>query len=186
MSSLRDRVLAVMPPPVAAENHGWNVFEEFSELRPPGDYSWLIETYGAGGIEDYITILDPGGDGNFAGSVRQETETARATWRQFNGSAATGTKLEPIVWGVTASADLLCWNPSRADPDEWTILVWSRSSTLWHELPFGVLEFLVAIVDDSLHPWLLGDVGIKGRRSLRFLGFEEERRSLINDVDPWA
>lgn len=176
--------MAIMTPPAVVENHGWNVYEEFSGARP-SDYSWLMETYGAGGIDGYITILDPGGDGGFAGSVRQETRTARDAWRTWNGSAVTGTTVEPIAWGVSASADLLCWNPSNAEPDEWTVLVWSRSSTSWHELPFGVLEFLIAIVDDSLHPWLLGDVGIKGKRHLRFLSFEEERQSWMNDVDPW-
>jgi hypothetical protein len=186
MSNLRDRVVAIMPPPATVENHGWNVYEEFSDVRP-SDYLWLIETYGAGGVEDYITILDPGGDGNFAGSVRLETETARDAWRTWNGSATTGGSLsEPIAWGVSASADLLCWNSSKAEPDEWTVLVWSRSSTSWHELPFGILEFLTAIVDDALKPWLLGDVGIRGKRNLRFLSFEEERQSWMNGVDPWA
>ena len=185
MSNLRDRMLAIMAPPYVVEHHGWTIFEEFSVRRPPRDYSWLIETYGAGGIEGYITILDPGGDGNFAGSVRQETRTAREAWRQWNGAAVIGEESEPIAWGVSASADLLCWRPSKSDPDEWTTLVWSRSSASWHALPGGILEFLTAIVDDTLDPWLLGDVGIKGKRRLRFLSFEEERRSWMNDVDPW-
>ena len=169
MSNLRDRVTAIMPPPATIEDHGWNVYEEYSDVRP-SDYSWLIETYGAGGIEDYITVLDPGGDRTFAGSVRQETETARAVWRTWDRPAiAEDVLLEPIAWGVSASSDLLCWNPSKVEPDEWTVLVWSRSSTSWHELPFGILEFLIAIVDDSLHPWLLSDVGIKGKRNPTWL-----------------
>jgi hypothetical protein len=187
MLGSRDRVVEMMRPPAVLESRGWNAFETISRVRPPSDYSWLIDTYGAGGIEGYVTILDPGRGGDFAGSVCGETDTARAAWRQWGGSAAAcGEATEPIAWGVSASADLLCWNPSKADPDEWTVLVWSRASTSWTELPFGILEFLTSIVDNSLDPWPLGDAGIRGKCSLRFLSFEEERRSWMNDVDPWA
>jgi hypothetical protein len=39
--------MAIMPPPASVENRGWTGYDEFSEVRP-GDYSWLMETYGAG------------------------------------------------------------------------------------------------------------------------------------------
>ncbi|MGW6458220.1 SMI1/KNR4 family protein [Streptomyces sp. NPDC055078] len=154
----------------------------------PADYRQFMEVYGPGGIDDFLNILEPepwyehqAGQG-----ITPETKTARLTWRMERGTFDVTNAPRLISWGVDAVADLLCWDASGDNPDEWPVVVWGRSFGKWSWYDFGMVEFLCRLFQADFDEPPLGGTSLWGVSGARYLRLAEERRLWAQGFDdPW-
>ncbi|MET7810458.1 SMI1/KNR4 family protein [Streptomyces sp. NPDC005395] len=166
----------------------WATIESSWDFTFPSDYRSFIDSYGAGAIEDYLEILEPRSwDAEAVGDgMPAETRNARLGWtvepkRDFPVSS------EPmlVAWGVDASADLLCWDTARPNPEDWPVIVWSRGDAVWRKYECGMLEFLGQVLRADLPSNPLGDEALWNTTPAKFVSKVEEARLLNEGIDPW-
>lgn len=90
-----------------------------------------------------------------------------------------------IVWGVDASANILCWDASGPVPEDWPVLVWRRGDHEWRRYQCGMAEFLRRTRRGELDANPFGDAALWRRQRVKFLSTEEENRLLDAGIDPW-
>ena len=180
----------LMPPTADSDTQAdWTQLGESWGMAFPSDYRWLIETYGAGEVQNYLSILSPeprktkpSRDGMIA-----ETVNAEAAWaREPKAPELDGAHPELIAWGVDASADIVCWDASGDDPDKWPVLAWSRDERLWSRYECGVAEFIVRVLRADFPGCPLSDLSLWGRRTAKYLNKREYMRLLRQGLDPWT
>ncbi|KRV46623.1 hypothetical protein AQ490_12185 [Wenjunlia vitaminophila] len=188
--SILDELAAMMPP--SSQGGGpsvsWEEHEASWGVPFPSDYRAFIGSYGAGAIEGYLVILEPEpweaqriGDG-----MSPETENARNTWdREPAKDLSVDSPPALITWGVSASADILCWDASGAVPEEWPVLVRNRGSHEWRRYECGMVEFLRRTLQGELDSNPLGDLALWRNQRAKFLSREEEERLFGEGIDPW-
>lgn len=180
----------LMPPTAASDtavDWSWMIDRWGKEF--PDDYRQFVDVYGAGSIDNYLSILAPeaAGDEPSDNGMLSETATAQTIWmrgRKSNEIADLNPEL--IAWGVDASADLLCWDASGDDPGRWPVLVFNRDDALWSRYDCGMAEFLLRLLRADFVNCPLGAIGLWGVRTVRFLNNREYLRLLNQGFDPWT
>lgn len=102
--------------------------------RPfPPDYQRFMEVYGAGVVQNYLSINKPEPKVPLSQAQRDGMviETANAAdWEtEDKASGLEGTSPRLINWGVDATADMLCWDASAGDPAKWPVVVYQRNGS---------------------------------------------------------
>ncbi len=163
---------------------------EFGVSGFPSDYRQFIGTFGAGGVEDNLSVLipRPGVQGEpLTVSRLRESDLlpgARDSW-QDSWAAPRPELRDMIVWGETVGADALCWVASAADPDKWPVAVWERQGGGWALYDCGMAEFILRVLRADFPRCPLSDASLWGRGSARFLNFRDEDRLWDQGIDPW-
>ncbi|MFI6744257.1 hypothetical protein ACIBI9_66345 [Nonomuraea sp. NPDC050451] len=167
-----DSLLRMMPPP---EDGGtvvdWpRMAESWGRPFPP-DYQRFMEVYGAGVVQDFLVILRPEPKApttQFDGML-VETANAEDTWQDvYKAPELEGASPLLITWGVAASADLMCWDASSDDPDEWPILVFNRGEIQFDRYNCGMAAFLTGVLREDFPKCPLSDVTLWGRGEASF------------------
>jgi hypothetical protein len=184
-------LVRVMPPRGSVgASVDWSTVERSWGRRLPADYVAFIETYGGGGIEDYLEVHapEPLDDRHTFQGMVAETQTARLTWKEYPQADSTSSEEEaPLVaWGTDASADLLCWLTVEPDPDKWPVAIWKRGRNRWTVLDCGMAEFLLKVFRAELDENPLSDVALWGNASPVFISQAEEQRLRASGIDPWT
>jgi hypothetical protein len=169
----------------------WARVEESWEKRFPPDYRQFIEVYGAGAIENYLSVQEPeikgGRQKSEFGGMQHETVNAQHAWATIEKSSElAGATPELIAWGSDASADILCWDSSGADSSTWPVLVHNRDDSLWRRYECGMVEFLTRILRADFDECPLGGLPLWGTQPATFLNEREEQRRLKQGLDPWT
>lgn len=151
----REKLLRLVPPPTDANANAvdWDrVEDELGVAALPDDYKWLSERYGAGGFDDFMTILHPNSrfwptrlvDAAVRGAelleMMPEGLQARVPYDIDHLLAA----------GKTDNGDTIYWVTEPEDaPNEWTITANGARNTKWPRFDGGIVEFLVAVLSGS-------------------------------------
>ncbi|WP_141689468.1 SMI1/KNR4 family protein [Streptomyces sp. DI166] len=181
-----DELRRAMPShPGAGDVVDWAAVEAGWETSFPRDFKEFMAEYGAGAIDDYLTVLlaEPRGgfaDGPAYMGMADESRNAEDLWPPGYG------KPRLIAWGLDSSADILCWRADGDDPDRWPVVVWSRGGGRWAEYPGGMAEFLCRVFRAEFDRCPLGDSALWGAAAPRFLHNDEERRLWDSGIDPWT
>jgi hypothetical protein len=86
------------------------------------------------------------------------------------------------AWGVSGSADIVCWDISADDPELWATIVWDQTAWEWTRYELGFSECLLASVSDG-HPDL--EI-VRSGDTIRYLSYAEYKRRLANDIPEWS
>ncbi|WP_043844193.1 SMI1/KNR4 family protein [Amycolatopsis taiwanensis] len=145
-----DVLMRLMSPPryggtpVDWESMAWSWERPF-----PPDYQRFIEVYGAGTIQDFLSIVgpQPKDDAGWDGMV-DETGNAEDMWEDtsFKSSELEGTSPYLITWGVSGDADLFCWDATGEDPASWPVLVYDNTDGTFSHYDCGMVEFLIRML----------------------------------------
>ncbi|MFI0977157.1 SMI1/KNR4 family protein [Streptomyces sp. NPDC021093] len=184
----------LMPPPGAPDINGggqWVGMSESWGKAFPSDYIRFMEIYGPGSIEDYLAILSPEPKDSIleqeSGGMAPETATAQLTWATSRKSdELLGASPELIAWGIDSSADILCWDASEADSENWPVLVYHADDAQWRRYDCGVTVFLLGILQATLEECPLGEESLWGKASVKFLTTAEQLRLMRQGLDPWT
>lgn len=182
----------LMPPTAESDTSvDWARMSESWGREFPADYRRFIGAYGAGTIENYLVVQEPEPRGErtpgATGGMVQETANATLAWTKVPRSPELADAApELIAWGADASADILCWDASGADPAGWPVLVHDRNANLWRRYDCGMVEFLVHVLRAEFESCPLGDRSLWGKDGLTFLNRREEQRRTKAGLDPWT
>lgn len=130
-ADLQSRLTALVPPPTAQPtppSSGPSPSLSFGGRELPGDYRWLIETYGAGDIGGYLNLLAPEG-------LHLAKAGSRIVFPEQLTVAVIGDGT--VSWVMESTRP---WADGD-QPDSWAVVVnrpgWERRH------PYGLLRFLV-------------------------------------------
>ncbi|MGI8308103.1 hypothetical protein [Saccharopolyspora hattusasensis] len=99
----------------------------------------------------------------------EETANAEDTWQDaFKAPELEGASPLLITWGVTASADLMCWDAASDDPAEWPVLVFNRGEIQFDRYNCGMAAFLTGVLREDFPKCPLSDVTLWGRGEASF------------------
>ncbi|MCZ4121671.1 SMI1/KNR4 family protein [Streptomyces sp. H39-S7] len=183
-------LMRIMPPHAGAGDVvDWAAVEQGWGFQFPVDYKRFMEVYGGGAIDNYLATISPepfGLDAAFQGMI-SETRNARANWdRRPGGQGVVTASSSLVVWGVDASADLLCWVTDGADPDRWPVMVWNQDDRQWTVFNCGMADFLLRMFRAEFDECPLGDLSLWGEADPQFLHTNEEKRLRAAGLDPWT
>ncbi|MET9146382.1 MULTISPECIES: SMI1/KNR4 family protein [unclassified Streptomyces] len=171
--------------PGAGDRADWAAVEAGWDTPFPSDFKKFMAEYGEGTIDDYLSVLLAEPQGGFGSDpvymgMAEESQNASDLWRTESR------KPRLIAWGLDSSADILCWRADGDDPDQWPIVVWSRSGGRWTEYQCGMAEFLCCVFRAEFDRCPLGDLSLWGAASPRFLHRDEQQRLRDSGIDPWT
>ncbi|MFJ5829122.1 hypothetical protein [Streptomyces sp. NPDC093089] len=144
-----DALRRLMPPPKDGDTTvDWAALAASWGKPFPDDFRRYMEVYGAGAVQKYLSIGRPEPKVPLDRAPRDgmviETANAEADWEtEEKTPELEGTSPVLITWGVSATADMLCWDASDDDPARWPVLVYHRDAMLWSRYNCGMVEFLV-------------------------------------------
>ncbi|MFJ8977942.1 SMI1/KNR4 family protein [Streptomyces sp. NPDC102282] len=180
----------LMPPTAESDTSvDWARMSESWGKAFPSDFRYFIEAYGAGTIEDCLSVLRPEPRGAESGTddMLMETVNAESAWtREPKSADLVDASPELIAWGLDSSSDILCWDASGDDPESWPVLVRSRGDNLWSRYDCGMVEFLVRVLRAGFADCPLSDVSLWGKGHADFLNQREYQRRLKAGSDPWT
>ncbi len=141
---------SLCPPPadLPVVEVDWLGLEGRLGTQLPGDYKWLVESYGAGSFDGFLHILQPNSPFE---PLRLEDSAIRATQilEQLSGSGEEIpfeiSNLLPV--GKTDNGDTIYWvKKSGGSPDEWVITVNAARNVKWPVFDGGIVEFLISVL----------------------------------------
>ncbi|WP_318212923.1 hypothetical protein [Streptomyces sp. SJL17-1] len=185
---------AVMSPHDGADEQvDWDAMRRAWGVGFPSDYITFMSTYGAGGIDDVLGVLEPEAstqppDGPGFGSMACETAIMRRIWESEGGPDAGDAGPDSVLaWGASCGADILGWITVDDDPNKWPVIVWERHGwPHWKIYDCGMAEFLRRLFTKGLDECPLSDASLWGEPSPHFVHWREERRRLESGIDPYT
>ncbi|MGW2265523.1 SMI1/KNR4 family protein [Streptomyces sp. SCA2-2] len=191
------RLLVRMSPELGDDEEvDWRAVEA-KGFRFPGDYKLFMQHYGAGTVEDTLTVIPPpSGDDLEHDWMLRDTYLACDFWPpEAPGTAGDWpverqlTERPPLIaWAVTTAGDLVCWLSKEDDPDQWPVAVWGRQEgpDHWTIVPHGTSGFLLGLFHAELDKDPLSDSGLWDKPSPRFISEKAEGRMRAEGIDPWT
>lgn len=149
-----DELIRLVPPPAHDQAEvDWDCVEAAIGLRLPVDYKGLVETYGAGQFDRFLTVhqpVTPFLNSELAYQARRQSELLahlRDGGREHIPFAEGA--LLPVAG--TDNGDTLYWVIEHPDdPDAWTITGNEARNTLWPRFPGGITDFLYAVLSRQI------------------------------------
>lgn len=178
MHPVTARLKALLPAPsTRREPQPWEEIEADLGVLPPRDFRDFVDTYGYGSLDGLIGLVRPRVHG---GETGQELRTFHGPAR-FPPWPAEGSLL---AWGTTQAGYDLLWRRRGENPEDWPVVVVGHRAGTAHELPYGMGEFLIRMLDGSLdRP---ADVpGVAGHPHSRYVDVRTEEELEDAGEDPW-
>lgn len=134
----------------------WPDVEATIGLPLPEDYKRLVEYFGPGAYDGFVTVNVPGIANKACelgyqldsfGQIQQENPDAVTQFAPHLLHPRVGGVL---LWGSTTAGDLLFWEPSDVDPNRWPVLAWDVEDADWFRFDGGCVEFLLAFFAETL------------------------------------
>lgn len=182
----------IMPNPKVPDvvtNWG-HISESWGKEFPP-DYREFMNLYGVGEIEDCLSILEPEPQGQGANpkgnKMVAETRNAEFAWTHIGrGSQVAVADPYLIAWGLSVSADILCWDAAGDDPAMWPVLMVSSDLGEWRRYDCGMVDFLLKLFRSDFEEYPLSDSSLLGLGAVTFLPQSEVQRLWRAGLDPWT
>lgn len=152
MAALDDLRRIAPAPPQAPPAVDWAAAGAAVGTRLPRDYMKLVDEWGAGTFDEFISVFAPGHDnpnldlsheaGGWQWALRQQVEAGER--HPFDPRIRLGGLL---AWGASANGDPCFWHLRTDDPASWVIAVQEARGPDWHTYEGGLVDFLVAVLD---------------------------------------
>lgn len=154
-----DNLIKLLTPPVIPLNTGdeeqWKHFFGVLGTELPTDYIKFIQTYGTGGVDNFLWILTPFLDDENVNFLRRQKEMAEA-YIQSKTSFPEYFKHDVfpevgglLPWAYTDNGDELYWL-TDGKPDEWKVVVYESRSSEYRTYSLNMTEFLFQILSKEL------------------------------------
>lgn len=154
-----DKLNYILTPPEKPNNIGnearWKDFFSVLGTELPPDYIKFIQTYGTGGVDNFLWILTPFvNDENVNFTVRQkeisdayiQSKTSFPQYYKHNIYPQIGGLLP---WGYTDNGDELYWL-TTGKPDEWKVVVYESRSHINYTYSLRMVDFLFGLITKEL------------------------------------
>ncbi|MFD0636522.1 hypothetical protein [Catenulispora yoronensis] len=133
----------------------WTTVEAQLSLGLPPDYKALVEHFGPGTYDAFVTVNVPGIAAKHYDLVEQVRSFGQEQESENSGFAPH--VLQPaagglVLWGATVSGDLFFWEPRVPDPAAWPVLAWDVEDGDYFTFEGGTVEFLLRFFDGTLEP----------------------------------
>ena len=165
MTSALDGLRDILAPPAEPADTGgerWAHIELELGSKLPADYKEFIATYGTGGIDRFLYVLNPFTGSPFGRLTAQRVSERLYPLRAFRDVDGVGIPYglypEPaglLPWGATSNNDNLCWH-TQGDADEWSVVM-VDSELNWDHFCGTMTECLLAIVRQTYRPSIFPD-----------------------------
>jgi hypothetical protein len=149
----------VLLPPSIPQKIGnkdeWKKFENKLGVALPEDYKLFIETYGTGGIDNFIWLLTPfvqDKNINFTSRMNVMCNAyleSRDKFPQYYKHKVFPELGGILPWAYTDNGDEIYWLTGK-NSDEWSVVVYETRSPEYHEYAMTMVEFLYKIVTKEL------------------------------------
>ena len=153
MATIDDLVRLVPPPEAPVDATGdWARVETDLGLELPSDFKMLIQRYGLGQFESFITPLNPfGRHAMLIDEARrlQEDQPFREQHPDLSPCAFYPKLGGLLPWAGTDNGDRICWL-TEGHPDTWTTVIWNPRACKYDAHAVGAVGFL--------HGWLTGQI----------------------------
>ncbi|WP_119726348.1 SMI1/KNR4 family protein [Thermomonospora amylolytica] len=148
-----EQLVAVLEPPAGGGDQvDWERVREEYGVMFPADYRSFVETYGGGVIDDYIGISTPPVEGSVYGHLLGDGPFVSGQ-RHPEGYPYYPDPGGILLWGYSTHGDDAYWHCTSEDPDEWTVLVFTRQVAYgedhWKPFGGGMVELLLASIRDG-------------------------------------
>lgn len=181
--------MTVLPPHKGAgESIDWGEVRRTWGTPFPTDFQDFMAVYGAGGIDNFMSIATPADGDRVPGmprirSLTPTTDSLRRSkvswpypaWPQRGGL---------IGWGGNSIATDLYWDTTDPDPDNWPVVVRHREGT-FVEYRCSMTVFVLGLLGPR-HTRPMENPMIYGAPNSRFYHWREEKRLSACGADPWA
>ncbi|MGP8304025.1 SMI1/KNR4 family protein [Streptomyces inhibens] len=134
----------------------WAAVESRLRTELPSDYKELVERFGYGAFDDYLSLLLADGPPGSLDIVDFNEFWARSSridgdgsWEPYRWYPAPGGLLQ---WASTEQRTSFFWLTEGTDPDRWPILVTDDAYTKWDRFDGSTAEFVYRLLTDPLHP----------------------------------
>lgn len=175
-----DRLRAALPPcptsagAAAADRDAVPAAEAALAVTLPSDYKEFLAVYGAGTINDFLTVAGPAEESDLVGI----TATFRRAAAKPRNAGPLGAPGEAFVrWGVDDGGRSYLWRTDGADSDGWPVCLYAEGELTVY--PFGFVEFLARLCEDSLPA---GSEQVLGPGPRVFVHWREARR---REAEAW-
>jgi hypothetical protein len=154
MATIDDLVRLVPPPEAPVDAIGdWALVEADLGLELPSDFRTLIQRYGRGQFQSFITPLMPfGQDATLVVEARRLQKDDQPFREDYPQSCPYAVYPEPgglLPWAGTDNGDRICWF-TEGRPDTWTTVIWNPRDCDYDAHAVGAVTFL--------HGWLSGQI----------------------------
>lgn len=157
------RLTQLLPrPAVPSDPPDWDAVEEALGTGLPNDYKELIATYGGGGLEQYMQLLEPRCPNWVFDMLRvtSEREEANDSLWEFTDKPeeleAEDNRL--VCWATTDNGEYLYWLVRPGDnPDNRTIMINDETGDDWERYDMTVTQFLTAALAGEIQSEILWD-----------------------------
>jgi hypothetical protein len=155
VTSALDDLLGLVPPPAGARPAvdwpavDWPEVERALGVRLPADYKGIVEAYGPGQFDDFLTLYQPA-TRFLTIDLAYQAENRRAVLAQLlEDLPYAPEELLPVAG--TDNGDIVYWVLEEpADPESWTITGNEARHTSWPRFDGGLAEFLYAVLSRRL------------------------------------
>ncbi|KDQ67143.1 SMI1/KNR4 family protein [Streptomyces halstedii] len=153
------RLRELLPPPGSGGDAvDWERIERTSGLAFPADYREVVELYGGGEIDEYLSVSTPPVPGSPYGDLLDRGEPALSDRdREELGALLSAGALPPLLpFADSASSDVAFWLREGA-PDDWRVAVFRRQAphgtSRWTVFDGGAAALCVAALTGEAHPF---------------------------------
>lgn len=154
-----DRLRELLPPPGSGGDVvDWEQIERTTGLAFPVDYRELVEVYGGGEIDEYLSVSTPPVPGSPYGDLLDRVDPALSDRdREALGALLQEGALPPLLpFADSASSDVAFWL-CKGTPDDWRVAVFRRQSphgtSRWTVLDGGAAALCAAALTGEVHPF---------------------------------
>ncbi|WP_406411916.1 SMI1/KNR4 family protein [Streptomyces halstedii] len=153
------RLRELLPPPGSGGDAvDWERVERTAGLVFPADYRELVELYGGGEIDAYLSVSTPPVPGSPYGDLLDRGGPALSDRDRVElGALLPGGVLPPLLpFADSASSDVAFWLREGA-PDDWRVAVFRRQTphgtSRWTVFDGGTAALCVAALTGEAHPF---------------------------------
>lgn len=156
---MMNKLIKVLPPPKIPQNsrdkEQWrNVFNILgTEL--PSDYMKFIDTYGSGGIDNFLWVLSPFVENEninliqIGKVIRDAYQVSKNSFPEYFTHNVYPSVGGLLPWALTDNGDELYWL-TEGKPNEWKIVVYETRSSEYHIYSLSIVEFLYQTITKEL------------------------------------
>ena len=156
MPSGLDRLTALVQPPSSPPGApDWKSAEEALGFGLPSDYRQLVEVYGAGSFDEFISLLVPGHENPHLDLLRQRDVRLDALRTLREGGETIPFDVDAgqediVPWAITDNGDVVYWiREPRDAPDDWRVVVNEARGPAWEAFAGSATEFLAAVLSET-------------------------------------
>ncbi|MHA7664096.1 SMI1/KNR4 family protein [Mycolicibacterium sp. HS_4_1] len=150
MASIAELIALVPPPSRAPGRRDWASVDQELGFETPQDYQSIIDTYGRGNFSGFLYVMQPLDD-NRSLDLTFRTNISQDALRALTNEVIPYPIDSLVQCASTDNGDSIYWLTSRSphDPNKWPLVMNAARDDEWAEFDGNLLDFLVAIFNRS-------------------------------------